>query len=777
MKISLTWLFDHLEGSWHDYDVDELVSRFNRTTAEIESYKKIVIDLGQYALAHVVDSKDHEVVLFCREWNKEVLLPARREAQIHDIFLIKRYGSSFAWASLDDMHADKEGLFPAVFVEEKELDGSWKNAIEQEDYIFTLENKTITHRPDLWGHRGIAREIAAIYGIQLKSEDDLLAHAVIKPYETFAPAMPEQPFTIGISDIAACDRFAGVYFSSIVNKPSILSMALRLVRLDARPINAIVDITNYVMFDWSQPLHAFDSSALSGSMIGPVFAHSGQTLTLLDGSTIELSNEDLVISDNEKPLALAGIMGGKASGVSSTTQSIFVEAAHFNATVIRKTAQRHKLRTEASTRFEKTLDPMQNVKGLQRFIYYVHKERMIVHDTVVIHSVGLDTKPNVISLTRSYINKRLGVDIPLQDIKTIFTRLGFAVEIEEHDNEQKLQVMVPTYRGTKDITLPEDLVEEVARFYGFDRIPLQMPAIMMRPWDSKPFFIARTLKNLTAFSLHAHEVQNYALFDEEFLHSISWKPDSAVSIANPVSDVRKRLVTSLVPHLVSNVIENKQENELRFFEMNRCWHLANNNGVEEREQLAGIFFKRLEIVDFYKAKQELQVLFDALSLDVAWQKLEYEHAWLDSYKSASLWCDNMCLGYAGTINKQLFAEVAQGNAFIFEFDVRKLLEATQKVHYRLKPLSKYPSTSFDVSMFVPLEVSVATLESLLKKVDALIKNVELIDFYEKKEWQNKRSVTLRCQIVSHDKTLTSEDIERIREHSIVALQKEGMVVR
>lgn len=777
MKLSLSWIFDHIVGSWQEYDIPALVAKFNTTTAEIESFKKINLDLQNYFLVRVVDVKEDNILVFCPELGKELSLPKRTDAEVKKLYMIKQKPDGFRWASLDDWHANKEGLLPAFSCAEDDLAGNWKNYIESEDYILELDNKSITNRPDLWGHRGIAREIAAILDLPLRPLEDFLATVPIKNYEDFASGTPENPFTLEIQDTHAAPRFAGLYISEISPKSSWLWMAHRLARVESKPIDAIVDLTNYVMLDLSEPMHAFDAEKITAKKIGPRFAQSGQKLTLLDGQTIELTEHDLVISDGKNPLALAGIMGGASTAVSGQTTSLFLEAACFDAATIRKTSQRFHVRTEASARFEKSLDPNQNVYALQRFVKLAEQETMPMVVAHHIVSLGHEAQPKTVSLTHAFIEQCIGTKIEADFIIKTLLELGFGVEKCQENDTLSYQVTVPTFRATKDIGIKEDIVEEVARFYGYDAIPRVLPTKTVMVANNSWVFKKRGIKELCAFGMAAREVQNYAIFDEHFLKELQWQPEHAVTIKNPVSEHWQKMVTSLMPHLLKNIMHNvAQHDTLRFFEWNSIWQ-KNNEHVLEEQSLAGIFFEKKNSIDFYACKHKLTTLFESLDLTVTWHKLlKPTKPWYHPYQTAQLKYNDTVLGTAGMINEEFLMHLTEGNAFIFELDAEKLLEIASPPK-KYTPQPKFPGTSLDISLFVPVEVTVAQVSDSIQKADGRIYHVALVDFFQKDDWLDKRAITMRFLARDAEKTLSKDDIDNIYNNVAVELKKVDAVIR
>lgn len=774
MKLSLSWIFDHINSDWRYHDVATLVQQLNLSTAEIEHYEKITFNPDLFTLVTYQESRtDKHAFVFSPELNKEFFMPQRTDLVVGNHYLLALEQGNYRWATLADFHNTKDGLLPAFNVPKNQLQGDWKETIETEDYILHLENKSITHRPDLWGHRGFAREIAALLNLSLHPEDHFLVLKPIKHYETKSPRLPTQKISLEIKT-PACKRLAALYIDNTNCPPSSITMAQRLCRIDARPLNFIVDATNYVMFDSGQPMHAFDATAFPSQTLIANTARAGDKLTLLDNETITLSAHDIIISDGEKPVSLAGITGGKESSIWPTTKAIIIEAANFDAATIRKTAARIKKRTEASARFEKSLDPHQNTQALLRFLKLMDDAELPYTAAEAIISLGPLVSEQTITISHDFITKRLGISLTPEVIMHNLASIGFGIQV---DKSLTYHVTVPTYRGSKDTVLKEDIVEEVGRLVGYTNFPQQLPQRAMKPFSIIPLQRMRLLKHHAAYAMALHEVYNYALYDEEFLQRLKWQPEGAASLINPLSSHWQRLVTSLIPHLIKNVYQNQavHEEALQFFEVARTWHLATDKVVEEKK-VAGILFHK-KSYDFYAGKAALISLFNALSVFVSWQKqIKPIGPWFNAHQTAQLVDENLkVIGYAGMLDTT-FAPILEGKAFIFELDAAYLTEQLpQQSAY--EPLPKYPPVYLDISMLAPLSVSVADLENTIVQTDMRIRDIQLIDFYQKEEWHDKHSITLRLVIIDDEKTLTKEEIDTVWNDIVSSVQQKGATVR
>ena len=806
MKISIAWVFDHIDtssmhGDWQSIDIADLINRFNQTTAEIEHVQKISVNLDALRLAHI-QTIDNTTCSVRDETGAIHTLPLRNCLEVGQWYLIKHTHPT-TWASMQDVGGNRDSLMPALMIQESDTH-SWKKQFEQHDYIVDVDNKSITHRPDMWGHRGFAREIAALLHLPLKPFDDFLAPAKIESYDYSSPAHDKnKPWpvrrsfseggTFAIETEKGCSRFAAQPIAAIAYQPSLLWMAHRLARVDARAIDAIVDTTNYVMFDIGQPMHAFDADTLADNRLIVRQAQKGEQLHLLDGQKIELKSDDMIVSDGEKPVALAGIMGGLHTGVSIATKSIVLEAACFDAVTIRHNAERHKIRTEASARFEKSLDPNQNVYAIRRFIALLRGIALPQDITSTIISLGALPSPKSIEVAHTFIEERLGVSLKPAFILDTLHRLAFEVQ----EIKGTYHITIPTFRATKDIAIKEDIVEEIGRYFGYANIPSQLPMVPSKPADLTSTMRLRTIKQFLAYGCLMRELYNYALYDESFLRTINWQPGKTLTVMDPVSENWQRLVTSLLPNLFKAIAHNAAEHDqLRFFEFGRIWDLSKTDSEEKK--LAGIIFDKKNTVDFYNAKTSLEQLFTLLRLPISWIKVDApnkpsfaqavaksygghgkamaDKPWFTPYQTAVLMHNDKAVGIAGKINPAFLSGITEGDAFIFELDGDFLLHGAPDAQ-RYYPVSKYPDVPRDVSVFMPLTAQVDTVLESLQHIDERVVSVDLIDFFEKAEWPDKKALAFHIILRDHHKTMTKDEVDIIWNKIIHVLEKQGATIR
>jgi len=783
MKLSLAWLCDHITELYRLPHADKLNPEFVKRvtkllgehTTEIESVAPVRLDINRFTLGQLKEQTADAGTLVSAELKKQFALPFRAGARIGGFYLLVQDQNNYRYATLADVHSDKEGLVAELSINEAETAGSWKQGVETLDYIITLDNKAITHRPDLWGHRGFAREVAALLSMHLRPEDELVAALPIRHYAGRVERSPEMPYALSI-DGQFCKRLAALALTQVTIQPSNFFMAYRLARVDSRPYNAVVDSTNYVMFDLGQPMHAFDGACLAGNTLTVRMAMAGETLTVLDGQTLSLAADDGVIADAQRARALAGVMGGKDSGVTLATTTLLVESANFNPDAIRKTAMRYRKRTEASARFEKGQDPNQNTTAVLRFMRLMDDLGVPYKVTGGIASLGQLAVEQGIEISHEFIVDRIGTAVPSSSIVTHLSRLGFGVVTRQVSDKLMYAVSVPTFRGT-DVTIKEAVVEEAVRLIGYNNITRQLPTRLTRPLDHSKVLKTRAIKQHAAFAWHAHEVSNYAFYDETWLRALSCEPQDTVRVKNPVSEHWSRLATSLVPHLLKNVAHNVPEYEqVNLFEVNKVWRLEGDQ-IHENKQLSALFFSYKKPYDFYVGKAQVQSLFDLLALLVIWQKPTTPLApWYLPEKTAELVVDGVVIGAAGMVSPRMLHDVAEGEAFVVELSMDFLLNYVAPVH-RYEAVSKYQQVSFDMSMLVPRTVTVDVLKSALATVDARIIDVALRDFFENPAWPDQRSITLRYTMVDQEKTLSKDDIDNVWKAAVQAVVAHGAQLR
>ncbi len=414
----------------------------------------------------------------------------------------------------------------------------------------------------------------------------------------------------------------------------------------------------------------------------------------------------------------------------------------------------------------------QNGEAIKRWLQLLDDAGMCYQEADEIISVGKPAPAITIQISHEFLEKHIGAELPAEFVERVLTPIGFGVA-KAGDG---YTITVPTYRSSKDVTIKEDIVEEVARFFGYSNIPHAMPHMQLQARDMGWVHRRREIKHTLSYACQMRELANYSLFDEAFLQEINWQPNNTLEVQDPVSQNWRRTVTTLMPGLFKAVKNNVADRDsLRFFECGRTWTYAKE--VNEKKILAGIIFEQKQPVNFYDGKAELQKLFDTLSMQVQWQKVDKpEKPWCMPYQTAQLVHDGVTFGYAGKINQAFTHALFPGDAFIFELSLDHLL-GYQAPTVSYEPASKYQDVERDVSMFVPLKVTVDTVLTAMRSAHGNVVDAVLVDFFEKKEWGDKRSLTCRFVVRDYEKTLTKEEIDAVYDNVAGKLKRLGAEIR
>ncbi len=783
MKLSLRWIFDHIDANYSDFSVDEITKKFNVVTAEIEHVDHVVLPFDSLALATVEVQGDIAVVTV-PEKKDSILLPLRSDfsSREHCAYFIWYGDDTPRWATLKDLGLDKDGLVPAVEIPPVGIE-KWREYAEQDDYLLDVDNKSITHRPDMWGHRGFAREIAA-FMVQPFSEnlDDFLTQ--IKVIQADADSITDLNDDVLRNEARShCSMLAGLTVSHVEQRACDVFQLMRFVKIGYKPIDGIVDLTNYVMADWGHPMHAYDKASLKNKELCVRFAKEGEELVLLDGKKVKLADQDLIIADKDTIFGLAGIMGGKNDSVSASTNSLLLEAGCFHAATIRRTATRLSVRTEASQRFEKTLDPQMTFQVIQRFIYLAEKIGLPLEYDQVITGCGKDFEQPILMIFHEDIINRIGIDIEPDKITDMLLRLQFEAFNVPTKKGVVHRVGIPSFRASKDVSIMEDIVEEVARSYGYDSIEPELPKITTQVGRARKPQLLHRIRDFFAYGSLMKEQRNYAFFNEPFLAQIGWKTSDTIHLKNPVSQDARRMVNSLLPQLLYNIEENSSGHEtLRFFEIGRVWNIVDGAGVE-KEQLAAVWYERRNTISLYDIKPTLFGLAQLLGVTFTFESVDpsltHDVVWFDPAYSAVIKMNGNTIGFLGRVAPQMLQQLSvlpESDAYALVLDIDPISRFTGR-DVIVKDLPKYQDSTFDVSMSIAQSLQVGQLQPKIQEVSPLITNVSLIDFFEKKEWKDIRSVAFRITLRHDERSLSREEIESVRNDVIQLLEENGATLR
>ena len=609
----------------------------------------------------------------------------------------------------------------------------------QPDQIIEIDNKSLTHRPDLWGHYGMAREVAAITGKQMLDPVHLELLPVGRP-----------AIRIEVEDFDLCPRFSALVFENIKVQPSPLWLQYRLTAIGLNPINNIVDLTNFLMAELAQPMHAYDRALVKGGVLRARRAREGEQVLALNDETYVCNPSNLVIADEGGPVGLAGVMGGKESAISSSTTSIVLEAANFNASSVRKTSAAHKIRTDASMRFEKAQDPVNTTRALARAIELM---RELSPGAALVGGLADVARPfppaPSVKLRLDWLNRKLGREVPSDEVRGILERLQFTVSDD-------FTVTVPSWRATKDISVADDLVEEVGRMIGYESIPPAAPAVasIVPPDFPERTYFRRLRAFLTARGFT--EVYNYSFLSEEQVQQFGMDPAEHVRVLNPIAANQSLMRTSLLPGIYANLVENRKHfPTFRIFEIGREIHKRPGQLPDEIPHLVAAVYGDEH------GLYELKLLAEALASGVTVEAAEprpFEHP-----------------SRSATINPsghlfELHPKMIEGRAHILDLDLRSLMPLEHHAS-KYRTIRRYPSSSFDLTVLTTPRQPVAAVQHDFSIPSPILERIEFVRQFIKSE--DVKSVTFRFTLGAPDRTLSSDEVTAFRDAAIARMRELG----
>lgn len=665
-----------------------------------------------------------------------------------------------------------------VLPEEARVGEDFAKYLKADDIVLEVDNKSLSNRPDLLSHYGIARELGVIFDLTLKPYEKFFS----KDYQFLSAK--ENSLEVKVEDKDACPRYLAVKISNFKVLESPQWLKEKLVAVNQKPINNIVDLTNYVMLECGQPLHAFAADKLNKIVVRR--GHKHETLETLDEKERVVDENDLLITDGKNPLALAGIMGGKDSGIKETTTSLILEAANFKATVIRKTSQKLGLRTEASTRYEKSLDPQLSAVALFRFIELLKKIcPEIKIESSLIDIDNSETKIKEIDLDLNWLNKKIGQDVSSEQVVNILERLGFGVK---KTNDSNLAVTVPSWRATKDVSNKEDLVEEVLRIYGYDKIESQLPVEELRlPEVNQERKLERKIKDILALKHGLTEVYNYSFVGADQLKKLNINFFNHLKLVNPLSDLQTMLRQSLVPGLVSNIKNNQAKAaSLGFFEFGLVFFNAPGNLKKEQNSDDTIPYqeKRLALAvatdngDILAQAKDIvnNLLQNLISFDVETKfsvPAEFP-GWADQNATAKIIISGEEVGVVGLISKEVSGGInLKKQTALVEINFNALAELIFSLAPKrfIEP-AKYPTVERDLAFVLNEKILYNEVKDELLKFDSLIKEVELFDVYSgNKLAADEKSLAFHLSFSSKERTLTATEVDEIISRLVTYLKE------
>ncbi|CAC6862470.1 Phenylalanyl-tRNA synthetase beta chain [Staphylococcus aureus] len=637
-----------------------------------------------------------------------------------------------------------------------------------------MEFDLTPNRADALSMIGTAYEVAALYNTKMtkpettSNELDLSAN---------------DELTVTIENEDKVPYYSARVVHDVTIEPSPIWMQARLIKAGIRPINNVVDISNYVLLEYGQPLHMFDQDAIGSQQIVVRQANEGEKMTTLDDTERELLTSDIVITNGQTPIALAGVMGGDFSEVKEHTSNIVIEGAIFDSVSIRHTSRRLNLRSESSSRFEKGIATEFVDEAVDRACYLLqtYANGKVLKDRVSSGELGAFITP--IDITADKINRTIGFDLSQNDIVTIFNQLGFDTEI----NDDVITVLVPSRR--KDITIKEDLIEEVARIYGYDDIPSTLPVfdkVTSGQLTDRQYKTRMVKEVLEGAGLD--QAITYSLVSKEDATAFSMQQRQTIDLLMPMSEAHASLRQSLLPHLIEAASYNvaRKNKDVKLFEIGNVF-FANGEGElpDQVEYLSGILTGdyvvnqwqgKKETVDFYLAKGVVDRVSEKLNLEFSYRRADIDG--LHPGRTAEILLENKVVGFIGELHPILAADNDLKRTYVFELNFDALM-AVSVGYINYQPIPRFPGMSRDIALEVDQNIPAADLLSTIHAHGGnILKDTLVFDVYQGEHLEKgKKSIAIRLNYLDTEETLTDERVSKVQAEIEAALIEQGAVIR
>lgn len=798
MKVSKEWLDQFIPLDVSKHELSETITRSGIEVDDIidyrETVKNVVVGYVKECEKHPdadklnvtkVDIGDETVQIVCGAPNIQAdtyVIVAKVGGEIPGLKLrkakLRGVESEGMICSLEELGIPKDlspkefedGIF--IFTETDNITPG-QNALDAlylNDYV--LEYDLTPNRKDALSMIGSAYEARALFGGE-----------VTEPDQSFNETSDTSLLSVSIDDEESVQYYGARIVKNVTIKPSPLWMQIRLIKAGIRPINNVVDISNYVLLEFGQPIHMFDYDKIGSTKIVTRYAKNGEKMTTLDGKDRELLDTDIVVTNGKEPVALAGVMGGDFSEVKNDTKNVVIESALFDPVSIRKTASRLNLRSEASQRFEKGVSHVFVLKALNRAAHLLEKYAGGEVEAQLLSDGTLNLDDTIIQTSVSFLNKRLGLELTSKEVKDILDHLGIKAE-----GDDELTCYIPSRRD--DLKIQEDISEEVARIYGYDNIPSTLPKYSkITPGQLTDAQVkTRSMRELLMSNGFSQAI-NYALTSEENIGKFTTL-NEGLKLNMPMSEMHSVLRTSLIPHLVDNAVYNKNRMQERI-ELFEIGNIFKTNGQtelpDEIQKLAVLSTGKVNDTkwlntshepDFYHIKGIVEAIFTEFNLlkDVRFEATtDYEE--LHPGRSAHIYLNDVNIGVIGELHPTYSKAHDLGQTTVAEIDLEYVLDKSESIIY--EPIVKFPSISRDVALEVPRDV---TSQSIIDLVWSLRPNylVEIypFDVYEGEHIDNdKKSIALHLIYQNKEDTLKDSDVKEAHEPVLERFEKEGFTIR
>ncbi|HCY6884777.1 TPA: phenylalanine--tRNA ligase subunit beta [Staphylococcus aureus] len=637
-----------------------------------------------------------------------------------------------------------------------------------------MEFDLTPNRADALSMIGTAYEVAALYNTKMTKPETTSNELELSANDEL---------TVTIENEDKVPYYSARVVHDVTIEPSPIWMQARLIKAGIRPINNVVDISNYVLLEYGQPLHMFDQDAIGSQQIVVRQANEGEKMTTLDDTERELLTSDIVITNGQTPIALAGVMGDDFSEVKEHTSNIVIEGAIFDSVSIRHTSRRLNLRSESSSRFEKGIATEFVDEAVDRACYLLqtYANGKVLKDRVSSGELGAFITP--IDITADKINRTIGFDLSQNDIVTIFNQLGFDTEI----NDDVITVQVPSRR--KDITIKEDLIEEVARIYGYDDIPSTLPVfekVTSGQLTDRQYKTRMVKEVLEGAGLD--QAITYSLVSKEDATAFAMQQRQTIDLLMPMSEAHASLRQSLLPHLIEAASYNvaRKNKDVKLFEIGNVF-FANGEGElpDQVEYLSGILTGdyvvnqwqgKKETVDFYLAKGVVDRVAEKLNLEFSYRRADIDG--LHPGRTAEILLENKVVGFIGELHPTLAADNDLKRTYVFELNFDALM-AVSVGYINYQPIPRFPGMSRDIALEVNQNIPAADLLSTIHAHGGnILKDTLVFDVYQGEHLEKgKKSIAIRLNYLDTEETLTDERVSKVQAEIEAALIKQGAVIR
>ena len=793
MYISMNWIseFTDLSG----INLKELIGRFTLSTAEVEGIEEKGKDIRGVVVGKIIEIKDHpnskklhmvkvdigrEVVeCVCGAPNVFVgaVVPFATlggqvgELEIKEAKIAGEISHGMCCSAKElGISDDHSGLM--ILEDVYPLGTDIKEIMQIEDTIFEVDNKSLTNRPDLWGHYGIAREIAVLTKRPLKSLDriDTSIYKDLKAID------------VKVENVEKTFRYSCLSVTNVTQKKSPINMQIRLFYCGMRPINLLADLTNYLMIELGQPMHAFDHKKVAEIRV-KTYPETVNFKTL-DSVERKVDTDTLLICNEKEPVAIAGIMGGELSEITDETDSLLLESANFDGVSVRRSATRLGLRTDASSRYEKTLDPELTIPAIERFL----KLLLEIDPGVQVTSALTDCyvkKYDIIHIEfdKAYVDKYTGIDISSDQIEETLLALGFGVT----RNKDEFSLVVPSWRATKDVTMKADIIEEITRIYGYDNFNITPAKSYLTPVRHS---VERSneyrMKELLSERYAMNEVHTYLWYESKTNKELGIVTEPNIRIINSLTAENDTIRATMIPSLLGFVAKNVDSfPEMGMYEIGRVAKGLRADGLcDERKKLSFVVAsKKLSEKEIYfKCKEIIEQLFMSVKNVAPTFAVKGElsgYNYIHPVNSAAILAKGTEIGFFSVLNPRIKNKIDKKlNVAFAEIDMEDL-EKVAKENLKYTEISKYPGVTIDLSLLVNKAVRFEQLVETIREYQCeCIQGLRLIDIFEDAILlPGMKSMTVRIEFGSMERTLEGSEIQTMVDGILTTLAGKGIEMR